>query len=147
MPCRHASIRVSSPFSLCFVLLATCASFSTGCSEAPSEPPTIEESSRSTDIYSVRGRIVSLPDPASPASTFSVHHESIPGFRDAQGQVVGMDEMTMPFPPSEQVTLDGLAVGDPILMTFEVDWTPGSRGWSATRVEKLSEDTSLEFDE
>ena len=55
--------------------------------------------------------------------------------------------MTMPFPPSEQVKLDGLAVGDPILMTFEVDWTPGRRGWSATRVEKLPDDTSLEIGE
>jgi Cu/Ag efflux protein CusF len=124
------------------LLAATAATFSTGCSESESEAP---ESSAQVDRYTVRGVLVSLPRPDEPNSSLLVHHEAIPDFRDAQGSVVGMDEMTMGFPPAEGLDLDGFAVGDKVEVTFEVDWSPTRRGYRATDLKQLADDLPLDF--
>ena len=94
--------------------------------------------------YTVRGEVVSLPDPANPASDFQVRHEAIDNFVDGNGKVVGMGAMVMPFPLAEGVSLEGLKAGDVVEVDFAVWWKP-RRHWEATRVEKLPADTTLEF--
>ena len=73
--------------------------------------------------YTVRGKVAMLPEPGNPASGFAVAHQAIDGFVDRQGEVVGMDPMTMSFPLGPKVSLAGLAVLDPVEFTLHVDWS------------------------
>src|SRR3954468_13715841 len=60
-------------------------------------------------IYTVRGRIVALPDPASPGSNLEIQHEAVPDFVNVKGERVGMSSMVMPFATREGLSLKGLA--------------------------------------
>ncbi|MEM8781867.1 MAG: copper-binding protein [Planctomycetota bacterium] len=111
----------------------------------PTDPPAaatpgIDLADPDTQAYDVRGVIATLPDPGNPASDLNIRHEEIPDFVGASGEVVGMKEMTMPFPLAPGVTLEGLAVGDPVAFTFAVNWeSEGSRPWELTKIEKMDE--------
>jgi hypothetical protein len=94
--------------------------------------------------YAVRGRVVQLPAPGNPASGFVVAHQAIDDFVDRQGEVVGMDPMTMSFPLGPKVSLAGLAVGDPIELTLHVDWRQ-SPPIHIVRVKKLPPGTPIVF--
>jgi len=97
-------------------------------------------------VYTVRGRVVTLPDPANPLSEFRVKHEAIDDFVDASGEVVGMSVMEMPFPLAKGVSLEGVEPGDVVEVTFAVWWQP-RRHYEATRVVELPRDTVLDFGE
>lgn len=97
-------------------------------------------------VYTVRGRVVTLPDPAKPLSEFRVKHEAIDNFVDASGEVVGMGVMEMPFPLAEGVSLEGVEAGDVVEVTFAVWWEP-RRHYEATKVVELPGDTELDFGE
>lgn len=96
--------------------------------------------------YTVRGRIVQLPEPGSPASELLIHHEAIDDFKYGDGSPAPMASMTMPFPPAPGVLLGGFAVDDVVAFSFDVQWEP-SPGMSLTAVRKLPADTVLDFDE
>jgi len=96
-------------------------------------------------VYEVRGRVTALPDPADPLSNLRIRHEPVPSFVSIDGEVVGMDSMNMPFPVADGVDLAGLAVGDKVWMTFEVDWD-GEVPYQATKIDKLPADVELVFD-
>lgn len=67
--------------------------------------------------YTARGRIEGIG-----RNTVLIHHEriaEIPGF---DGKIRPMDSMTMPFAPTEDVEVVGLATGDAIQFTFEVHY-------------------------
>ncbi len=83
-----------------------------------------------------------LPDPANPTREFRVHHERIPDFKTAEGKVVGMNEMEMPFPVSDPKLLDGIQAGDLVEITF-ADWYKPIRSYKVTRIVKLAPDTKL----
>ena len=96
-----------------------------------------------TDTYQVRGQIVSLPVEGDPASGLRIHHEAIPTFVGEDGQMVGMDAMTMGFTPATGVSLDGLEEGDKVAFTLRVNF-------AANRIEvaefkELADDTELDF--
>lgn len=93
--------------------------------------------------YTVRGQVESVPEPGNPGSGFEVHHEAIDNFVKPGGGL-GMNAMTMEFPPGPGVSLDGISVGDIVEVTFEVRLKPRIR-WHATRVVRLPPDTKLEF--
>ncbi len=86
-----------------------------------------------------------LPKEDNDRASFQVQHERIPDFVNAQGKVVGMDSMTMPFPLAEGVTTRGVEVGDKVELEFQVDWSPGRRGWWATAIRPLPAETALDF--
>jgi hypothetical protein len=94
--------------------------------------------------YTVRGRVAQLPEPGNPASGFVISHQAVDDFVDRQGEVVGMDPMTMSFPLAPQVSLAGLAVNDPIEFNLHVDWraTPPIH---ITRLTKLPPGTPIVF--
>ncbi|MEO0514701.1 MAG: copper-binding protein [Planctomycetota bacterium] len=117
--------------------------FSTACSEEPPHAATPVEVR--TAIYEVRGEITSLPDADNPTTSLNIKHEAIPDFVDAQGKIVGMDTMTMPFPPAEGLDLAPFSVGDKVEVTFEVTWAPGQNGWEATAIKPLPPETELDF--
>lgn len=92
--------------------------------------------------YSIRGIIERLPGGS---IDLMIHHEAIEDFTDREGEVVGMNAMTMPFPElGSDVSLDGFGVGDKVAFTLEVWWT-GRRGWEIASLEKLDAGTELDF--
>jgi len=95
--------------------------------------------------YTVRGRIVQLPDPSSPASELRIHHEAIEDFKHGDGSAAPMASMTMPFPLAPEISLKGFEVDDVVRFSFEVQWEP-SPEMHLTMIEMLSGDTVLLFD-
>lgn len=114
-------------------LVAACG----GSSSSPAEGPP-------DATYTVRAEIVSLPGAL--GGDLELRHESIPSFRDRQGQTVGMMSMTMPFDTAPDLDLAEFAPGDRVRATFEVRWSAGSRPLRATKLVLLPEATRLEFD-
>lgn len=119
-----------------------------GCERQGSNQPAGQAASTqrgpADQVYTVRGQIVALPDPAKPASQLQIHHEEIPNFVGAQGTVVGMKEMTMPFPLAPGVSLEGLAVGDKVEFTFDV-WLKPRMTYHLSKISKLPPETALNF--
>ncbi|MGD9689927.1 MAG: copper-binding protein [Phycisphaerales bacterium] len=107
------------------------------------------DQNQAMQVYTVRGEVFELPDPANPRSAFRVRHEAIDNWMGSKGEIVGMSAMTMEFEPGPGVSLDGLTPGTKVAMTFEVWWEgqpplryPRHR---ITRLEKLPAETELEF--
>lgn len=113
-----------------------------GCSKENSEEGTAPAVIHS---YTTRGRVAMLPDLTNPTSELRIHHEAIDDFKHGDGSPAPMKSMTMPFPPGPGVSLDGLAVGDVVEFTFDVQWEP-TPGMSVTAIRKLPGDTGLQFD-
>jgi hypothetical protein len=95
--------------SILILLLSLLAALLAGCSRGGRD-------------YTVRGRVAQLPEPGNASSGFVVAHQAVDDFVDRQGEVVGMDPMTMSFPLGPQVSLAGLAVNDPVEFTLHADW-------------------------
>jgi Cu/Ag efflux protein CusF len=94
-----------SAAALLLLLAAACGS------DKPAAPP---------ERYEVKGEIMRLPSAEKPEVL--IRHEAIPTFKDEAGKVVGMEAMTMPFALAEGVVADGLATGDAVEFTLEVNW-------------------------
>ena len=119
-----------------------------GCSDrSEQEPAVVVEVTQKPVIhtYQLRGRIVSLPDPANPASELQIHHEAIDDFKMGDGEPSPMMQMTMPFTPGPGETLEGIAVGDAVSFVFEMQWEP-SREMRVVDFKKLPADTVLSFE-
>lgn len=100
-----------------------------------------------TDRYVVRGVVAALPSAERPGSELQVRHEAMPHFVGQGGQL-GMDTMTMPFPLGPGVSLVGIAVGDKVEVSFEVDVDPATQnliGYRATAIARLPAETELDF--
>ena len=121
-----------------FAIAAALAAALIGISCSKTGPPTKAE-----HTYTVRGRIVALPDPAQPGSSLQIQHEAVPDFVGARGDI-GMASMTMHFRPAQGLSLGGLAPGDAVEFTWAVSWkpTPDSR---VTAIHALPRDTELHF--
>lgn len=116
---------------------------SAGCEREPAKPAaTPAPATAPAQVYTVRGRINSLPSKDNPLSGLTIAHEEIPSFVGKSGTVVGMRAMVMPFTPAPELSLDGLAVGDPIEFVFEMRWQPKAMS-QVTRITKLPPDTEL----
>src|ERR1700710_2831654 len=79
--------------------------------------------SRGGRDYTVRGRVVQLPEAGNASTGFVIAHQAVDDCVDRQGEVVGMDPMTMSFPLGPRVSLAGLAVNDPIEFKLHADWS------------------------
>jgi Cu/Ag efflux protein CusF len=93
--------------------------------------------------YEARGEIARLPDASSPE--IWIRHEAIPDFRDAQGEVVGMESMTMPFKLAPGVAVGDLAPGDRVSFRLEMRWGDRAAA-SVARIEKLPDGTRLAWE-
>ena len=109
-----------------------------GCG-APSAPPAGPPDA----TYAVRGEIRQLPRPE--GNEILIRHEAVPDLKDANGKVVGMASMTMPFALGAGVDRSRLAVGDRISFTLEVRWNAGDPV-TVTNVAPLPPGTRLDFD-
>ena len=95
-------------------------------------------------VYTVCGQITQLPNPDRPGSELMVHHEMIPDFENAEGKVVGMNAMIMPFPLAEGVSLEGFEPGDKVEMTFEMRFKPKTF-YEVTEISEIPEETELDL--
>ncbi len=118
--------------------LAVTALLSTGCEDHP-------EVRQEPESYSVRGLVRQLPEPNRRGRELSVWHEAIAEFKDMDGEIVGMESMTMGFPLAEDELAAGLAVGDRIRIDFDVSWDAGNP-LTITAIEKLPAETRLDFE-
>ncbi|MBL0927057.1 MAG: copper-binding protein [Phycisphaerales bacterium] len=117
------------------------------CKRTPGKAAPPADDSVKTYSYTVRGQVRQLPQEGNMQSDFMVFHEAIPEFKGPKGSL-GMDVMEMPFPLADDVTLEGLRVGDKVRLTFVVRFDARldvPRGYEATRIEKLPPDTRLDF--
>lgn len=105
-----------------------------------------DHSAAPVTTYEVRGEITRLPgsDETGGQRVVYIRHEAIDEFVGIDGDVVGMNSMTMPFPVSDADELNGLAVGDKIAFSLEVQWE-GDPPYRIRRIEKLPADTELVF--
>jgi hypothetical protein len=94
--------------------------------------------------YTTRGQVIQLPDPANPATGLTLNHEAVDQFMDRQGEIVGMDPMSMPFPVAKDVSLEGLQVSDVVEFDLHVDWSQEPAA-EITRIRKLPAGTKLDF--
>ncbi len=127
--------------TLCKVLAICCLSvmllLTAACgAPQPEAPP---------ETYRVRGIIRKLPTPNRSPQELSVRHEAIPEFKNADGKVVGMDSMTMPFPLADPALIHTLEVGDRIEMQFNVQWN-GDHPLEITAIDALPAETRLAFE-
>ena len=96
------------------------------------------------DVYETRGMIRSLPD--SEGGEVRILHEEIPEFRTMEGEVVGMESMSMGFPVGDLTLLEGVAVGDRVQFTFEVQWSGDGPPLRLTALEALTAGERLDFE-
>lgn len=134
----------------CSLMIAACLFGSIGCSDAGSNSQSEAKPAQPAEdalihTYTVRGRIVSLPDPNNPASELRIRHEAIDNFKDAEGNITPMRAMTMAFPPAPGVSLEELSVNDAVEFVFEMQWTPRVE-MRVTSIRKLPDDISLDFE-
>lgn len=106
------------------------------------------------DVYpDILGQIMSLPIEGDPSTELKIHHEQIPDFKAKDGVVhvnaagiSGMQSMVMPFPLSTDTNTDGLAIGDKVKFTFQVNWGSASGpAWEITKIEKIDPTTEINF--
>jgi len=112
--------------------------------ERGAAPADSEPAGADVATYDLRGVVLALPDPARPRAGMRIRHEAIDDFAGIDGEVVGMDSMTMVFPLAEGVGVGGIEVGDPIAFTFEVEWE-GEPPYRITHLEELPPGTELEL--
>lgn len=105
-----------------------------GCRREATLPPP-------SQVHTVRGRVVQLPEPGKPANSFQVHHEPIEHWVSPTGKV-GMNAMVMSFLPAPGLALDGLEVGDVIEFRWEVRERSAGPSY-VTSITELPKDTPL----
>ncbi len=114
---------------------------------------THDDTARTPDAYAgIRGEITQLPVAGDSSKDLQIHHEQIREFKTKDGTVnintkgiAGMMSMEMPFPLGEGVSLDGFGVGDKVEFDFVVNWGENRPAWEITRIEKLPDDTEIDF--
>jgi hypothetical protein len=121
------------------ILAVLALSFAAGCARTDGQDP------GEGRVYTVRGEIRQLPDPAQPGSGLYILHEAIPDFTNREGQAIGMEAMTMPFPVEEEVSLEGVQPGEPVEFELRVDWE-GSPEVQITALRELPAGTKLALD-
>lgn len=108
------------------------------CAEPAPAPP--------DQSYTLNGEIYQLPEAGS--NEIYVRHEAIPHFVSSEGQVVGMEAMTMPFAMDPSLSLEGMEPETPITFNFEVRWNGSPpfliTSWEKRDVEELGTEGSTE---
>lgn len=162
----HTASRSSNTLAIVSVaLLCSSLSLLQACSNESGQSsrpdPTDSATYAEGQAYTVRGVIVQLPEAGPPPKEFKIHHEHIPNFIGASGEVFvnndasktpGMRSMVMAFPNlAPTISLDDFAVGDKIEFEFLVRWDANAAGdrtptWLINAMTKLPADTEISFE-
>ncbi|MEL6328398.1 MAG: copper-binding protein [Planctomycetota bacterium] len=121
-----------------------CAGCEPGASESSATAPAAFDFEEFQQQYAVKGRVTTVPVEGRPALDLMIHHQEIPEFVGKDGEIVGMGEMTMPFPrQAPGVSIASLEPGDPVEFTFRVRWSEGVPTYWISEIETLPEDADL----
>tara|TARA_R110000868_G_scaffold119469_2_gene317080 strand:- start:430639 stop:431214 length:576 start_codon:yes stop_codon:yes gene_type:complete len=112
----------------------------------------VDENVVRTDVYEdVVGELTFIPEAGDMKRHPKIHHVQIPDFKKIDGSIAmtpdgipGMRSMTMEFPLSQGMSLNGYSVGDKVKFSFRVNWG-GQVAWEMTSIEKLDADTEIDF--
>ena len=96
------------------------------------------------DRYTVRGEVRVLPAADDPRTEFKLMHEAIPEYRNAAGEIIGMRAMTMAFSVAEDVSLEGVQVGDKVEVQLVVRYQPRT-SVEIVELTKLPDGTELDL--
>ncbi len=96
-------------------------------------------------VYTVRGQVEKLPE-GEGTPMLSLRHEAIDDYASRDGQVMGMDSMSMPFVVGGEASTEGIAVGDVIEFKLRVDWE-AEEPVEITEIRELPPGTRLTFRE
>lgn len=94
--------------------------------------------------YTLRGQVIQLPDPKNPGTGLTLNHEAIDDFVSRDGELVGMDPMSMSFLVDEKVPLQGIQVTDIVECKLHVDWG-GQPEVEIVEIRELPPGTKLDF--
>ena len=83
--------------------------------EAPAPPGELRS-------YEVDALVRWVAPPGAEPREIEIRHEAIPTFVGIDGEVVGMEAMTMRFPLAGEAADAAVAPGDEVRFTLEVDW-------------------------
>lgn len=98
------------------------------------------------NTYVVRGRVVDMPRPESPASDFTLLHEAIPDFVRSNG-TLGMNAMRMPFTSETPIDLSGVKIGEKVEVRWTVWWEGSFPHSTIDEIRVLDPATELELPE
>jgi Cu/Ag efflux protein CusF len=130
-----------------FVLAVAVVSVACGAPAHDTETEAGPETSNPTgDRYTVRGRVVELPDAGQAEARLRIQHEAIPDFKGMDGKVWegGMESMTMIFAVAEGVSLEEISAGDKVEFVLVVNWEKKPTQ-SITEIVNLPAETELDF--
>ena len=122
------------PFLFCLVALV-------GCDSASDSSPTDRSGGSPAEVYTVRAEVKAVEGEGD-TRTLALHHESIPNFKNREGEAVGMSSMVMNFRTAPDVDSDSLRSGDAVEITFEMRWQ-GENELLITRLDQLPPGTAL----
>lgn len=94
--------------------------------------------------YQTQGVVYGVTEVEGQWPELVIHHQSIPEFVSREGEVSGMDSMTMPFTVSPELSLAEVDEGDAIDFRFEVRWE-GHPTLLVTSLERLPQGTVIDF--
>jgi Cu/Ag efflux protein CusF len=95
-------------------------------------------------VYEGRGVVYEVVPTARGWTELVIHHQAIPEFVSREGEVTGMDSMTMPFRVADEVSLEGVSAGNPVEFRFEIRWQ-GEPALLITSLERLPPGTEIDF--
>ncbi|MBZ0113075.1 MAG: copper-binding protein [Thermoanaerobaculia bacterium] len=136
MPLLQASSSLSPRRLLALLFVATVSWVGCGGEPSPSTPADAS--------YRVQGVVQRITGDQRGYREIVVRHQSVPDFRNREGEVVGMGSMAMPFAVAPALDLDDLAPQDQVAMTFEVRWE-GEPVLLIVELEELPVGTEVDF--
>jgi Cu/Ag efflux protein CusF len=95
-------------------------------------------------VYEVRGVVYEVIPGDGRRSRVVIRHQAIPDFVGRDGELVGMESMSMPFDVDAGVSLAGIEEGDAVEIRFEVRWE-GEPTLLITSLEELPAGTTIDF--
>jgi Cu/Ag efflux protein CusF len=138
-----SGIRSAKPWTLLGIALLLVL-FAGACASEPSSDTASDDPAKAENSmdYTVRGVLVSEPTPDGSSSVLRIQHESIPDMVGHNGEVSGMDAMTMQFATRDGLSVEELSVGDKIEFDLNIDWdsNPALR---IMEIRPLTADTEL----
>jgi hypothetical protein len=126
------------------VLFIALAALISGCQSkhsTPSQSATTEPGT--TYTYHLRGIIKALPQPGQSPRSVSLKVGPIAHWIGLSGKVEPMMAMTMPYQLAHGVTLQGMAKGDKVAFTYQVNWIADRM--VITRIKVLPASTVIHF--
>ncbi len=143
VPARRDTGRKSPLFAFLLVLAISMNGLITGCQSKKSTKSKSTAVQGTTYTYHLRGIVRALPRAGQSPRSIEIKTEPIARWVNFNGKIHPMMAMTMPYQLAHGLALRGLAVGDKVAFTYQVNWTADQMVVSS--ISKLPPRTVLKF--